>query len=90
MVGVLGQSITLVDCPKELRPFMMELGAIGRQAKELQEEDRIMRSGEKSCPPLEWTMSGLYSSKVLGTDNVEILLRGEGALKVGLWRLLIG
>ena len=39
VVGVLGQTLTLVDCPKELRPFMMELGAIGRQAKELQEED---------------------------------------------------
>ncbi|KAJ6630583.1 hypothetical protein B0H10DRAFT_835798 [Mycena sp. CBHHK59/15] len=39
VIGVLGQALTLQQCPPELRPFMAELAAIGRQAKELQEED---------------------------------------------------
>ncbi|KAF9457963.1 hypothetical protein BDZ94DRAFT_1227077 [Collybia nuda] len=39
IVGVLGQPLTLADCPKELRPFMAELAAIGQQAKEVEDED---------------------------------------------------
>lgn len=39
IVGVLGQPLTLADCPRELRPFMAELAAIGQQAKEIEEED---------------------------------------------------
>jgi len=39
VVGVLGQPLTLADCPPQLRPFMMELGAIGKQAREIEEQD---------------------------------------------------
>ena len=39
VVGVLGKPLTLADCPQELRPFMVELASIGRQAKEIEEED---------------------------------------------------
>ncbi|KAK7020433.1 hypothetical protein R3P38DRAFT_2969433 [Favolaschia claudopus] len=39
VVGVLGTELTLDQCPPELRPFMAELAAIGRSAKELQDED---------------------------------------------------
>ncbi|KAK7042921.1 hypothetical protein VNI00_008657 [Paramarasmius palmivorus] len=39
VVGVLGTPLSLDDCPPEYRPFMMELGAIGRLAKDLEEED---------------------------------------------------
>ncbi|KAJ6525667.1 hypothetical protein B0H19DRAFT_971012 [Mycena capillaripes] len=41
VIGVLGQNLTLAQCPPELRPFMSELAAIGRVARELQEEDDI-------------------------------------------------
>ncbi|KAF8175861.1 hypothetical protein BJ912DRAFT_1147014 [Pholiota molesta] len=39
IVGVLGQPLTLAECPRELRAFMAELGAIGRQAAEIEAED---------------------------------------------------
>lgn len=39
VVGVLGRELTLEQCPRELKPFMMELGAIGRLAKEVEEQD---------------------------------------------------
>ncbi|RDB28721.1 hypothetical protein Hypma_014957 [Hypsizygus marmoreus] len=39
VVGVLGQPLTLADCPPELRPFMTELAAIGQQAREMEEAD---------------------------------------------------
>jgi len=37
--GVLGQSLTLSQCPRELKPFMEELCAIGKKVKEMEEED---------------------------------------------------
>jgi len=39
VIGVLGKPLTLAECPHELRPFMMELAAIGHQAKVIEEED---------------------------------------------------
>ncbi|KAJ7510101.1 hypothetical protein B0H11DRAFT_1176303 [Mycena galericulata] len=39
VIGVLGQNLTLAQCPPELRPFMAELASIGRAAREMQEED---------------------------------------------------
>jgi hypothetical protein len=39
VIGVLGKPLTLAECPHELRPFMMELAAIGHQAKAIEEED---------------------------------------------------
>ncbi|KAJ3821826.1 hypothetical protein F5880DRAFT_1732483 [Lentinula raphanica] len=45
IVGVLGTPLTLDDCPPPQRRFILELAAIGRQAKEIQEADnaRAMR-----------------------------------------------
>ncbi|KAL0574173.1 hypothetical protein V5O48_007782 [Marasmius crinis-equi] len=42
VVGVLGTTLSLDDCPPELRPFMLELAAIAREAMELEEEDNRM------------------------------------------------
>ncbi|KAJ7172262.1 hypothetical protein C8R46DRAFT_142139 [Mycena filopes] len=39
VIGVLGKNLTIAQCPPELRPFMAELAAIGRVAREMQEED---------------------------------------------------
>ncbi|KAF7346375.1 hypothetical protein MSAN_01865400 [Mycena sanguinolenta] len=39
VIGVLGTPLTLDKCPPELRPFMAELAAIGRVARELGDED---------------------------------------------------
>ena len=41
VIGVLGRELTLQECPRELRPFMVELGAIGRLVKEVEEEDTV-------------------------------------------------
>ncbi|KDQ51445.1 hypothetical protein JAAARDRAFT_199092 [Jaapia argillacea MUCL 33604] len=37
--GVLGQKLTLVECPTELKGFMMELGSIGQTVRQMEEED---------------------------------------------------
>ncbi|KAF9548100.1 hypothetical protein CPC08DRAFT_745166 [Agrocybe pediades] len=37
--GVLGKELTLGECPRELQPFMRELGEIGREARRMMEED---------------------------------------------------
>jgi hypothetical protein len=39
IVGVLGKELTRGECPPELCPFMDELATIGRQAKEIENED---------------------------------------------------
>ncbi|KAL4249325.1 hypothetical protein ABKN59_007033 [Abortiporus biennis] len=39
--GVLGQALTLSECPPELQPFMKELCSIGRTAREIEEEDTL-------------------------------------------------
>ena len=39
--GVLGKTLTLHECPHELRPFMKELCDIGRTAHEMVEEDSM-------------------------------------------------
>ncbi|EIW84578.1 hypothetical protein CONPUDRAFT_142800 [Coniophora puteana RWD-64-598 SS2] len=39
VVGVLGRELTLAECPPPLKPFMSELAAIGRKAREMEEED---------------------------------------------------
>lgn len=54
--GVLGQELTLGSCPMELRPFMMELAAIGRHANEIEEEDteeamKLAERGRDIPPP---------------------------------------
>lgn len=49
VVGVLGKPLTLEECPRELRPFMAELAAIGHQAREIEDEDNevAMRLAEQ-------------------------------------------
>lgn len=39
IIGVLGKPLTLEDCPRALKPFMIELTQIGQQAKQIEEED---------------------------------------------------
>ncbi|KAF7294784.1 hypothetical protein MIND_01016100 [Mycena indigotica] len=39
IVGVLGQTLTIEQCPPPLRPFMSELAAIGQAARALEDED---------------------------------------------------
>lgn len=55
VVGVLGQPLTLEDCPPPLRPFMIELAGIGQRAKEIEEADNesAMKHAEKGedIPP---------------------------------------
>ena len=42
VIGVLGKRLTMAECPPPLRPFFHELVAIGRAAKELEEEDNAI------------------------------------------------
>ncbi|KZT00928.1 uncharacterized protein LAESUDRAFT_764149 [Laetiporus sulphureus 93-53] len=51
--GVLGKTITLSECPRELRPFMAELCAIGKAAREMEEEDSLatVRALERGQDP---------------------------------------
>jgi len=57
--GVLGQEMTVKDCPNELKPFMLELAAIGFAAKEAEEEDdndaieRVSRGEQPPEPRME-------------------------------------
>lgn len=51
VVGVLGNTLTIAECPRELRPLMQELGGIGTQAQEMEREDnelaiRLVEEGE--------------------------------------------
>lgn len=54
--GVLGKTLTLSDCPAELRPFMQELCNIGRMARQVEEEDSLalvkaLGEGRAAPPP---------------------------------------
>jgi hypothetical protein len=59
VVGILGKVLTEEECPPELRPFMKELAAIGRHAKEIEEEDTefamklAQRGGSVPVPRME-------------------------------------
>lgn len=51
VIGVLGKRLTLVECPQPLRPFMNELVAIGKEARDIEDQDtelavRILSSSE--------------------------------------------
>ena len=41
VTGALGATLTLTQCPRELRPFMHEIGMIGRVAREMDDEDSL-------------------------------------------------
>lgn len=51
--GVMGHELTLAECPRDLKPFMMELAAIGREAREVAEEDdqRAIQCVSQGRPP---------------------------------------
>lgn len=56
IVGILGRELTLAECPRELKPFMMELVAIGRTARQITEEDDLqmaqcLQNGEEAPEP---------------------------------------
>ncbi|KAF8995023.1 hypothetical protein BDQ17DRAFT_1366074 [Cyathus striatus] len=42
VLGVLGKVLTLQECPPHLKPFMLELAAIGREAQQMQDEDTVL------------------------------------------------
>ena len=57
VIGILGKQLTVSECPQELRPFMVELSAIGRQAKSMDEEDnqyamKLAQQGRSDDIPL--------------------------------------
>ena len=39
IIGIREKRLTVSECPNELRPFMIELSVIGKQAKSMDEED---------------------------------------------------
>jgi hypothetical protein len=56
VIGVLGQTLAISDCPKELQPFMRELAAIGKEAVDMEEEDTrnamtYAQNGQDIPPP---------------------------------------
>ena len=57
--GGAGLQITLSKCPEALRPLMIELGNIGKQAKKIRTEDTeaaievVQRGDEPTVPRLE-------------------------------------
>ncbi|TFK53826.1 hypothetical protein OE88DRAFT_1656182 [Heliocybe sulcata] len=56
VLGVLGQTLTLAECPRQLKPFMIELASIGNAAREMEEQDdedamRLAARGEDIPPP---------------------------------------
>jgi hypothetical protein len=56
IIGVLGRELKVAECPKPLRPCMIEIGAIGQLAKEVDEEDmeeamRLAQEGKDIPPP---------------------------------------
>ena len=57
VIGILGKRLTVSECPPELRPFMVELSAIGKQAKSMDEEDnqyamKLAQQGRSDDIPL--------------------------------------
>ena len=56
-MGILGKRLTLSECPQEPRPFMIELSAIGQQARTMDEEDnptamKLVQQGRRDDIPL--------------------------------------
>jgi len=54
VVGILGKRLTVSECPRELRPFMIKLSVVGQQAKSMDEEDNqhAMKQGHSDGIPL--------------------------------------
>jgi hypothetical protein len=57
VIGILGKPLTVSECPRELRPFMIELSVIGKQAQSMDEEDnehamKLAQQGRSDDIPL--------------------------------------
>ncbi|KIM80341.1 hypothetical protein PILCRDRAFT_822468 [Piloderma croceum F 1598] len=75
IVGVLGRELTVAQCPPGLRPMMLELGAIGRMAKEVEEEDteeamKLAQAG-KDIPPPRMERMKLMLEEGVGHDAMQ-------------------
>jgi hypothetical protein len=75
VIGVLGQELTVADCPNELKAFMTELAALGKLAGEMQEEDteeamRLAQRGEGvPVPRMERVEEALEKGVSLGGES---------------------
>jgi hypothetical protein len=57
VIWILGKRLTISECPRELRPFMIELSVIGQQARSMDEEDnqhavKLAQQGRSDDIPL--------------------------------------
>ena len=57
VIGIREKRLTVSECPNELRPFMIELSVIGKQAKSMDEEDnqyamKLAQQGRSDDIPL--------------------------------------
>jgi len=65
--AVMGQQLTVQMCPRELQPFILELGAIGSAVKECEAEDNadaieiMSRGGDPPEPRMERTRKMLVN-----------------------------
>ncbi|KAF7304967.1 hypothetical protein MKEN_01211400 [Mycena kentingensis (nom. inval.)] len=70
IVGVLGKTLTLEQCPPPLRPFHLELAAIGLAAKAIEEDDNevAMKCAQrgKPIPPTRMDRVRLMLEKGVG------------------------
>ncbi|KDQ51479.1 hypothetical protein JAAARDRAFT_199125 [Jaapia argillacea MUCL 33604] len=91
--GVLGQRLTLIECPAELRPFMKELGAIGAEIRKMEDEDsanavRLLTNGalEVPEPRMDRVRLALEKGVSAGGGEVKFVNRVNG-LALGMTRL---
>jgi hypothetical protein len=76
VVGVLRQELDVGQCPDELKPFMVELGRIGKEASKVEEEDTMEamrlaeRGGDIPVPRMERVKAML--EKGVGYDGGDV------------------
>ena len=77
VIGILGKRLTVSECPRELRPFMIELSVIGQQAKSMDEEDnqhamKLAEQGRSDDIPLSrLDRVRLVWEKGVGFENLD-------------------
>ena len=72
VIGIHGKRLTVSECPVELRPFMIELSAIGQRATSMDEEDnqhaiKLAQNDDISLSRLDRVR--LMWEKGVGNDN---------------------
>lgn len=92
IIGVLGKRLTISECPPHLRPFMVELCAIGEQAKKMDEEDneyliKLVQQGAQDIPVSRLDRVRLMWEKGVGYEHDE---RSTGAAAGGGVRRSVG